>query len=327
VRKNYRPRPRFKRSSPRGKSEHGLSHKPVLLKEVIEKLAIKEDGVYVDATFGRGGHTKEILRCLGPKGRVYALDKDPEAIAAAKLIKDKRFKIRQGSFTKILEWMQELNLVGKVNGILLDLGVSSPQLEKPERGFSFLSEGPLDMRMDPSQGEDAASWINRASYEEIDNVLNTYGQERFHERIAKAIVHERGINPIKTTKQLSEVVSKANPKWEAHKHPATRTFQAIRIFINNELHELENCLRQGLEVLGIGGRLLVIDFHSLEDRIVKEFIYKQISGGIPHDIPVTKDKIIVRIKPLGGAIKPTDEEIAENPRARSAKLRVMEKIS
>jgi len=327
VRTNYRPRPCFKRSSPSGKSEHGVSHKPVLLKEVIEQLAIQEDGVYVDATFGRGGHTKEILRHLGPKGRVYALDKDPEAIAAAKLIKDKRLDVKQGSFTGLFKWMQELNLVDKVNGILLDLGVSSPQLESPERGFSFLSEGPLDMRMDPSQKQDAASWINRASYEEIDKVLKTYGQERFHGRIATAIVCEREITPIKTTKQLSDVVTKANPKWEAHKHPATRTFQAIRIFINNELHELGNCLRQGLEVLGIGGRLLVISFHSLEDRIVKEFIHEQISGGIPPNIPITEDKINIRIKPLGGAIKPTTEEIENNPRARSAKLRIMEKKS
>ena len=311
----------------RGESKHGLEHKPVLLSEVIEQLTIKEDGVYVDATFGRGGHVREILRHLGPKGLMFALDKDSEAIKAAKSIKDKRLRVKQGSFTTLLKWMEELDLVGKVNGVLFDLGVSSPQLEKPERGFSFLREGPLDMRMDPTCGQDAASWINSASYEEVAEVLKTYGEERFHKRIARAIVQAREITPIKTTTQLADIAARANPKWEKHKHPATRTFQAIRIFINNELQELRDCLTQCLEVLGVGGRLLVISFHSLEDRIVKQFIQEQLSGGgLPSELPIKEEQLTVRLKRVGKAIKPKEQEIAANPRARSAKLRVMEKI-
>ncbi len=310
----------------RGKGKHGLEHKPILLSEVIEQLMIKEDGVYVDATFGRGGHVLEILRHLGLKGRVFAMDKDPEAIKAVKLIKDKRLRVKQGSFTTLLKWMKELNLIGKVDGVLFDLGVSSPQLEKPERGFSFLREGPLDMRMDPTCGQDAASWINSASYEEVAEVLRTYGEERFHKRIARAIVWARESTSIRTTKQLADIVAKANPKWERHKHPATRTFQAIRIFINNELQELRDCLTQCLEILGIGGRLLVISFHSLEDRIVKQFIQEQLSGGLPSELPIKKEQLTVRLKRVGKAIKPKEREIAANPRARSAKLRVMEKI-
>jgi 16S rRNA (cytosine1402-N4)-methyltransferase len=310
----------------RGESKHGLVHKPVLLSEVIEQLMIKEDGVYVDATFGRGGHVQGILRHLGPKGLIYTLDKDPEAIKAAKLIKDKRLRVKQGSFTTLLKWIKELDLVGKVNGILLDLGVSSPQLEKPERGFSFLREGPLDMRMDPTHGQDAASWVNRASYEEIAEVLKTYGEERFYKKIARAIMQAREVAPIKTTTQLADIVAKANPKWEKYKHPATRTFQAIRIFINNELQELRDCLMQCLEILSVGGRLLVISFHSLEDRIVKQFIQEQLSGGLPSELPIKKEQLAVRLKRINGAIKPKEQEVSANPRARSAKLRVVEKI-
>lgn len=310
----------------RGKSEHELEHKPVLLSEVIEQLIIKSDGVYVDATFGRGGHAREILRHLCPKGLVCALDKDPEAIKAARLIKDKRLRVKQGSFTTLLKWMNELDLVGKVNGVLLDLGVSSPQLEEPRRGFSFLREGPLDMRMDPTHGQDAASWINGASYEEIAEVLKTYGEERFYKKIAKAIIRAREITSIRTTTQLADIVAKANPKWEKYKHPATRTFQAIRIFINNELQEIKECLEQCLKILDVGGRLLVISFHSLEDRIVKQFIREQLSGGLPYELPVKKELLAIRLKRINGIIKPKKREIDANPRARSAKLHVMEKI-
>lgn len=310
----------------RGKSKHGLRHKPVLLSEVIEQLMIKEDGIYVDATFGRGGHVREILHHLGPKGLILAMDKDPEAIKAAKLIKDKRLRVKQGSFTTLFKWVKELNLVGKVNGVLFDLGVSSPQLEEPERGFSFLKEGPLDMRMDPTCGQDAASWINKARYEEIAEVLRIYGEERFYKKITRAIIQAREITPIKTTTQLADIVARANPKWEKYKHPATRTFQAIRIFVNNELQELRDCLTQCLEILDIGGRLLVISFHSLEDGIVKQFIQEQLSGGLPCKLPIKKEQLAVRLKRINGAIKPKRQEVDANPRARSAKLRVMERI-
>lgn len=303
-------------------------HKPVLLAEVIANLAIKKEGVYIDATFGRGGHALEILRFLGPKGRVLALDKDPEAVQAARLIKEKRLSVRQGSFTELQKWMQELDLVGFVDGILLDLGVSSPQLDEPQRGFSFLRDGPLDMRMDPSKGQDAASWINSASEKEIAKVLREYGEEKFYQRIAAAIVHAREFAPIETTLALANIVAKANPKWEKHKHPATRTFQAIRIFINNELKELQTCLQQCLEVLAVGGRLLTISFHSLEHRIIKEFIAEHAKGGnFPAEIPIKEEQLAIRLKRINRPIKAKDEEIAANPRARSAVLRVMEKLS
>jgi 16S rRNA (cytosine1402-N4)-methyltransferase len=303
-------------------------HKPVLLAEVIANLAIKKEGVYVDATFGRGGHALEILRLLGPKGLVLALDKDPEAVQAARLIKDKRFRVRQGSFTELQKWMEQLDLVGKVDGILLDLGVSSPQLDEPQRGFSFLREGPLDMRMDPSQGQDAASWINTASEKEIAKVLKEYGEEKFYKRIAAAIVRAREFAPVETTLALANIVAKANPRWEKHKHPATRAFQAIRIFINNELKELQACLQQCFEVLAVGGRLLTISFHSLEHRVIKEFIREYTKGAdFPPEIPIKKEQLTVRLRCINGVIRAKDKEIAANPRARSAALRVMEKLS
>lgn len=303
-------------------------HKPVLVAEVIANLTVKKDGIYVDATFGRGGHAQEILRLLGPTGRIFALDKDPEAVQAARLIKDQRFTVRHGSFTEIQKWMEELDLVGKVDGILLDLGVSSPQLDEPQRGFSFLRDGHLDMRMDTSKGQDAASWINTAPEQEIANVLKEYGEEKFYRRIAAAIVHAREFAPIETTLALANIVAQANPKWEKHKHPATRTFQAIRIFINNELHELQNCLQQCLEVLAVGGRLLAISFHSLEHRMIKDFIREHAKGGnFPAELPIKQEQLAVRLKQINGSIKAQNKEVADNPRARSAVLRVMEKLS
>jgi 16S rRNA (cytosine1402-N4)-methyltransferase len=309
--------------------KYELVHKPILVAEVITGLAIKEDGVYVDATFGRGGHVREILRHLGPKGRLFALDKDPAAVTAAKMIQDDRLSIKQGSFTLLQSWMQELGVSGEVDGIVMDLGVASPQLDDPKRGFSFLRAGPLDMRMDPTQGTDAARWINSAPEEEIATVLKVYGEERFHRRIAAAIVQARTLAPINTTKQLADIAAKANPKWEKYKHPATRTFQAIRIFINNELEELKVCLEQCLEVLAVGGRLAVISFHSLEDRIVKRFMQKHIQGGeFPAEIPLKQEQLAIRFKRIGGAaIKATSAEIASNIRARSAVLRIVEKIA
>ncbi len=305
-----------------------FEHEPVMVNEVLEGLAIKQDGVYVDATFGRGGHVRAILQHLGPKGRIFALDKDPEALKAVKLLADKRVVAKQGSFTMLQQWMAELDLTGKVQGILLDLGVSSPQLDDAARGFSFLREGPLDMRMDPSQRLDAATWVNTASQEEIVKVLFEYGEERFSRRIAAAIVSARAEAPIETTTQLAKIATDANPKWEKHKNPATRTFQAIRIFINNELEELKICLEQCLEVLAIGGRLAVISFHSLEDRIVKRFIQKQVTGGnFPAELPITAKELNIRLKRVGGAIRAKEEEITSNVRARSATLRIVEKLS
>lgn len=310
----------------REKSRHGV-HDPVLLEEVIEYLNIKPNGIYVDATFGRGGHTRAILEHLD-QGRLIALDKDQEAIEQAKLIKDSRFIAKHGSFGNLNEWIKNLGLEHKINGILLDLGVSSPQLDNPSRGFSFLHDGPLDMRMDLTQKTTAADWLNNAKTEEIANVLKIYGEERFHKKIANAIVKERAIKPISTTLELADIVTKAHPKWELHKHPATRTFQALRIFINNELRELQNFLNQCLDLLDIGGRLVVISFHSLEFRIVKEFVYKYSKGSFyPKNLPLKQEELGKKLKLICRAIRPGSEEIARNPRARSAILTVAEKIS
>ncbi|EKE00725.1 MAG: hypothetical protein ACD_21C00285G0019 [uncultured bacterium] len=304
----------------------GGEHKPVLLEEAIAGLNIRKDGVYVDATFGRGGHSREILRHLDDSGSLLCIDKDLEAIQKAQQIGDKRLIIRQGSFAKIKTWIDELGYSGKVNGILLDLGVSSPQLDSAQRGFSFLRDGPLDMRMDQEQLLDAAKWLNRAKENEIAQVLKEYGEERFSRRIAHAIVVERAIAPIVTTGRLAEIVKKANPKWEEHKHPATRAFQAIRIFINDELQELHDCLGQCLDVLAVGGRLAVISFHSLEDRIAKQFMQKHMMGHVPEGVPLRDIQLPKRLKRIGKAIHASTEEINNNPRSRSAILRIMEKL-
>jgi 16S rRNA (cytosine1402-N4)-methyltransferase len=289
-----------------------MMHQPVMLNEVIEYLNIKSKGIYVDGTFGRGGHAMAILQKLSAEGRLLAIDKDPAAVAAAQELTDERLQVKQGSFTQLQTWIEQLNLVHKIDGILLDLGVSSPQLEDAARGFSFLKDGPLDMRMDTAHGIDAATWINNARSEEIAEVLKEYGEERFSYRIANAIVRERKAARITTTKRLAEIVTQANPKWERHKHPATRSFQAIRIYINNELNDLPIALKQSLEVLAVGGRLAVISFHSLEDRIVKRFMREH-------------NRKSLRI--VGKIIRPTAEEIVKNVRARSAILRVGEKIA
>jgi 16S rRNA (cytosine1402-N4)-methyltransferase len=303
-------------------------HTSVLLAEAIEQLNIQADGIYVDTTFGRGGHARAILSRLGENGRLYAIDKDPLAIEAAQLISDKRFSIKYGSFTLLQSWMESLALLGKVNGILLDIGVSSPQLDDPGRGFSFLRDGPLDMRMDTAQKLSAAKWINTAAKREIEEVLQVYGEERFYRRIAAAIVEAREDRKIETTLQLAAIVSKAHPRWEYHKHPATRTFQAIRIFINDELHELNECLEQCLRVLANSGRIAVITFHSLEFRVVKNFMQKHSSPkNLPREIPLTKEYLAVGLKRIVKGLKPTVKEIEFNPRARSASLQVAEKIA
>ncbi len=306
-----------------------FTHKPVLVKEVLQGLAIKPDGYYIDATFGRGGHSLNILKQLGPEGRLMALDKDPDAVKVAKEgpFRDKRFSITQASFADLEEVVQEQGWHGKVNGILLDLGVSSPQLEDPKRGFSFTREGPLDMRMNPKEGMDAATWINQASSTEISRVLWNYGEERFARRIADAIVQEREEKPIETTLQLAKLIEQVLPYYEGQKHPATRSFQAIRIFINHELKDLKACLPQCVAMMSVGGRICVISFHSLEDRIVKRFIRHEAQGGHPPDLPLREDEIKRSLRKVGGLIKPQPAEIADNPRARSARLRIAEKIA
>jgi 16S rRNA (cytosine1402-N4)-methyltransferase len=311
------------------KTKNNNQHAPVLLKEAIEGLNIKPDGIYIDGTFGRGGHTKLILENLSTHGQLIVIDKDPAAINAAKkmLEKDIRCHIYHASFNEIDRIAKELKIDKKVNGILLDLGVSSPQLEDETRGFSFLREGPLDMRMDVTQGIDAATWLNQTNAKELAQVLKTYGEEKFARRIANAIIKAKNVSPIKTTKQLADIVAKANPAWEKHKHPATRSFQAIRIFINQELEELQNCLDKALDVLAVGGRLAVISFHSLEDRIVKRFIQKHVRGDyLPIGVPIKHEELKPRLKKIGRAIKPNDEELKTNWRARSAKLRIAEKL-
>jgi 16S rRNA (cytosine1402-N4)-methyltransferase len=307
------------------------SHQPVLLSETLELLVIDPAGFYIDATFGRGGHSRAILKSLSSEGRLLAFDQDPEAVAFAKQDKefhDPRFQIVHASFSHLLEQVSLLDWQGKVSGILMDLGVSSPQLDTSERGFSFLREGPLDMRMNPSAGIDAARWLSQVGEKELADVLWQYGEERYSRRIARAIVTERKIHPITTTTQLAEIISKAHPRWEKHKHPATRSFQAIRIFINHELEELETVLSQSLDTLKIGGRLLAITFHSLEDRIVKRFL-QQHSGhsSIPRGLPLKADEMGIRCRRVCGPVRPNETEIAQNPRARSATLRVMEKLA
>lgn len=307
-------------------------HRPVLLREVVEGLAIRADGIYLDGTFGRGGHAGAILERLGPHGRLLATDKDPQALAAARerFGDDPRFAIVRGSFTRLVEEVRGRGWCGRVAGILLDLGVSSPQLDDPARGFSFLRDGPLDMRMDPEMGPSAADWLAGAGEEAIAEVLREYGEERYARRIARAIVRERGseAGPITTTARLAQVVAAANPRWERDKHPATRSFQAIRIFVNRELEELDRFLDGAVELLEVGGRLAVISFHSLEDRRVKRFIRRQAQGEeLPPDLPVRAAQIAVHLRPIGKAVQAGADEVAENPRARSAVLRLAGKVS
>lgn len=308
-----------------------MIHRPVLLEEALEGLAIRPNGIYIDGTFGRGGHSRAILEHLSDQGKVFAMDKDPEAIKSGKVQfgDDSRFQIVQESFANLGSYARQHNLLGRVDGILLDLGLSSPQLDDPKRGFSFLHEGPLDMRMNPEADEDAATWLMHVSEAELAKVLTNYGEERFARRIAKAIIAEREQGPISTTRQLANIIAKAVPSREKHKHPATRSFQAIRIVINRELEELQACLEQCLEVLTIGGRLAVISFHSLEDRIVKQFIRKLVKGDneLPSKLPVKQSAFTPKLKAIGKAIKPSIEEIKRNVRARSAVLRIAEKVS
>ena len=305
-----------------------LKHISVLLSEALHGLAVRPDGLYIDGTFGRGGHSRAILEQLSAEGRLLGFDKDPEAIRVGNQLaaEDGRFVVVQRSFADMAEELRTRGLHGQVDGVLLDLGVSSPQLDDPERGFSFLNDGPLDMRMDPSVGQSAAEWINTADEADIATVLWEYGEERFSRRMARAIVNRRAEQPFTRTADLAEVIKVANPAWEKHKHPATRAFQGIRIFINRELEDLADGLRAALDVLAPGGRLAVISFHSLEDRQVKQFMRREAKGApLPRHLPVRDADIQVSLNLIGKAIKPSAEEVAANPRARSAVLRVAEK--
>lgn len=304
-------------------------HTAVLLQEAIAALDIKPAGVYVDATFGRGGHSQAILQHLNTDARLLIIDKDPDAIKVANELaaRDARVKVLVGSFKNLYQYCDEQAVVGKVDGVLFDLGVSSPQLDQAERGFSFIRDGKLDMRMDPTTGISVAEWLASASEADIAKVLKTLGEERFSKRIANAIVNKRQQQPISTTGQLANIIAAAVPFKEKHKHPATRSFQALRIFINAELDELTVALEQVLQVLAPYGRLVVISFHSLEDRIVKQFIAKHARGDhFPHLLPVKQTQMAPKLRKIGKSIKPSEQEIAENVRARSAVLRVAEKL-
>lgn len=310
-------------------------HFTVLLNEAVDGLALKEKGIYIDGTFGRGGHSRLILSRLSQDGRLIAIDRDPRAIAAAAQIQDPRFQIEHNSFSAIPEICEKLGLVGKIDGILLDLGVSSPQLDEAERGFSFMKDGPLDMRMDTTQGLSATEWLQQVSEQDLAWVLKTFGEERFAKRIAQAIVNynknarQNGTEPLSRTLQLAELISQSVPFKDKHKHPATRSFQAIRIFINSELEELERVLQGALQVLAPQGRLSIISFHSLEDRMVKHFMRKQSKGeSLPKGLPLREDQIqrSQTLKIIGKAIMPSEQEIAQNARSRSAVLRIAERV-
>ncbi|WGL17947.1 16S rRNA (cytosine(1402)-N(4))-methyltransferase RsmH [Microbulbifer bruguierae] len=302
-------------------------HRSVLLREAVDALVVDPDGFYIDGTFGRGGHSAQVLERLGASGRLLAVDKDPQAIeyANSRFAGESRFEIWHGSFADIDQ--AAAKVAGQVTGILLDLGVSSPQLDQPERGFSFMQDGPLDMRMDTSRGISAAEWVNSESESELARVFKEYGEERFARRMAGAIVRRRQEKPFERTLDLAEVVKAANPAWEKGKHPATRVFQAIRIHVNGELEDLRQALEKSLALLKPGGRLVVISFHSLEDRMVKRFIREQEKGPqLPRGLPVMDSQIHRTLRSVGKAVKAEAQEIGENVRSRSAVMRVAERL-
>lgn len=312
-----------------------FQHISVLLHESIDGLAIKPDGIYIDGTFGRGGHSRTILSQLGPNGRLYSIDRDPQAIAEAQKIDDPRFTIVHGPFSGIAEYAQRYDLVGKVDGVLFDLGVSSPQLDDAERGFSFMKDGPLDMRMDPTSGMPVSDWLAQADLDDITWVIREFGEEKHARRIAKAIVayrEDEENEPLTRTSQLAKLISDAAPKsFKEKKHPATRAFQAFRIYINSELEEIDTALKGAASILAPQGRLSVISFHSLEDRMVKRFMRKESKGPeVPHGIPLTQEQIralgSADLKTVGKAIKPSEQEVEMNPRSRSSVLRIAEKL-
>ena len=305
-------------------------HIPVLLESVIRGLNIKSDGSYIDGTFGRGGHALRILGELGPKGRLLGLDRDRQALKNVnfKLKNDKRLDLVHGNFSRIKSYAIERNLLGKVDGVLLDLGVSSPQLDQGERGFSFRFDGPLDMRMDAETGDTAAEWLMRVDEKKLKQVLKEFGEEKFASSIAREIISSRSLMPIKTTKDLVEIICRVKPKSKIKKHPATQSFQAIRIYINEELRELNDALEASLEVLAKNGRLCVISFHSIEDRIVKRFMRNfsrepEQYRGLPN---IPKD-MLPKLNIISKSLVADKEEVELNPRSRSARLRIAERLS
>jgi 16S rRNA (cytosine1402-N4)-methyltransferase len=308
----------------------GQAHVPVLLDEAVDALQVQGDRLYVDGTFGRGGHSARILERLGAQGRLLCFDKDADAVAYGRerFGADPRFLIEHASFVEVGAVVGRLGWAGRVQGLLLDLGVSSPQLDEAERGFSFQHDGALDMRMDRGSGRSAAQWLAEAEEAEIADVIYQYGEERFARRIARQIVAERRARPIERTAELAELVARACPTRERHKHPATRTFQAIRIFVNRELDDLQDCLRQSLDLLAAGARLVVISFHSLEDRIVKRFMRDAAQGPkLPKGLPVTHEASRGRLRLVGRAVHAGEDELRRNPRARSAVMRVAEVLA
>lgn len=305
-------------------------HLPVLYSEALRELTIKPSGIYIDCTFGRGGHSKGLLQQLGPEGKLLALDRDLDAInsdTAQELFKDPRFELEHCCFSRLQNVVEKRGWMGKVDGILMDFGVSSPQLDNAERGFSFMQDGPLDMRMDCSSGLSAAEWLASVSEQGLVRVLYDYGEERFARRIAAAIVAQRLEAPLVTTKQFVDLLVAVIPFREKHKHPATRSFQAVRIAVNHELDEISAVLGQAVNVLASGGRLVVISFHSLEDKIVKRFIRDESRGKYnPVKLPMQADELAaIRLIKCGKAIKAEAEELARNTRARSAIMRVAER--
>ncbi len=306
----------------------GLPHETVLLHEAVEALQVKPDGIYVDGTFGRGGHSRLILQKLGATGRLIALDKDPAAVAAGQVITDSRFSMVHSGYAHLTEVLRE-RAIEKVDGVLLDLGMSSPQLDDKQRGFSFRFDAPLDMRMDTSSGQTAAEWLATVDEGLLKEVIYDYGEERFAAQIARALVAARQEQPVTTTRQLSEIVAQAVRTREPGKNPATRTFQAIRIYINQELEELARVLPQCVDCLKPGGRIVAISFHSLEDRMVKRFLRDMAQGDkLPRNLPIRAAEIPKgRLRLIGRALRATPQEVAINPRARSAVMRVAERLA
>ncbi len=306
------------------------THQPVMLEEVLEALDPAPDACLLDATFGRGGHARALLARLGPQGRLLALDRDPEAIATARTLaaEDSRVTVAETAFADLARVVDACDLRGRINGILMDLGVSSPQLDDPARGFSFQHDGPLDMRMGEDVVESAADWIARASAEEMARVFRELGEERYARRIARAIATARSEAPISTTGRLADVVAAAHPAWERDRHPATRVFLAIRLHINGELEQATAGLAAAVDVLAPGGRLAVISFHSLEDRIVKRFLRDQERGDpVLRALPLPGDHSGAKLRRIGRARRPSADEVSANPRARSATLRVAERLA
>lgn len=306
-----------------------MVHETVLKQEAVEALLVDADGIYVDATFGRGGHSRALLERLNAAASLMAIDRDATAEQEALAIDDLRFSFRRASFSQLRELLESEGWYGHVSGILLDLGVSSPQLDVPERGFSFRFDGPLDMRMDTSQGQSAADWLAIADEAEISHVIKTYGEERFARRIARKIVEARDKSPLETTAQLVTICQQSIPvRDHFKKHPATRTFQAIRIHINRELDELIDLLDVAVDALKVGGHLVVISFHSLEDRIVKQFMRRQsVPPALPRSVPITGAAQAMPLKLIGKAVFATDSEVTNNPRARSAVMRTAERCN